>query len=104
MKFLQITNGTMSEFKEHIIVDIDPGLTQFSIFIVGGKMLVNDWEDEKGTPPSIDTETCEYCKDRKSAVFSKELGRHLTGREWCERQETCAATIDWEKIAERNEY
>lgn len=66
-------------------------------------MLVNDSEDEEGTPPSIDTDSCRYCIG-KSALYSKELGRHLTGKEWCELHKTCAATIDWDKIAERQEY
>lgn len=66
-------------------------------------MLVNDSEDEEGTPPSIDTDSCIYCTG-KSAVWSNELGRHLTSKEYCELVTTCCATIDWDKIAERQEY
>ncbi len=59
-------------------------------------VLVNDWKDEKGTPPYIDTETCENCKGY-TAVY-KSHNEFFSCKEMCERTGECLATVDWDEV------
>jgi hypothetical protein len=55
--------------------------------------IVKDWEDPK---KKINTSTCKYCTG-DSAVRNPD-GSLMTSKEWCTEVETCAATIDWDKV------
>lgn len=37
---------------------------------------------------------------KKGIIISELSSRYLTSWEWCQDMDTCAATVDWDKIAE----
>jgi len=59
--------------------------------------VVYDYEDPK---IEIDTETCQYCTGISSVL--KKDNTHMTSKEYCEAVNTCAATIDWDKVYGRD--
>lgn len=54
---------------------------------------VKDYSDDS---VEIDTDTCKYCTGNSSVI--KKDGTRMTSKEWCEEVNTCAATIDWDKV------
>lgn len=62
--------------------------------------------DDNGVPtdrgeyasPHCPSTPCRFCTG-KSAV--REDGRLLTSWEWCRRFDTCAATVDWDRVFNR---
>jgi hypothetical protein len=59
-------------------------------------------EDSENPEIKIDTDTCIYCIG--NSACRKSDGTIMTSKEYCEEINTCAATIDWDKIAESREY
>ena len=55
----------------------------------------------KEMPDSCPPEPCEFCTGNSSVVKKRftdgELVRQ-TSWEWCQENDACAATIDWEKV------
>jgi hypothetical protein len=56
-------------------------------------VLVADYSDDD---KEIDTEKCKYCKG--NSAVRKPDQTLMTSKEWCAETETCAATIDWDKV------
>lgn len=49
--------------------------------------------------PACPPVPCQLCTG-DSAVRTTDNSRLLTSWEWCQQMKTCAATVDWDRIAE----
>lgn len=55
--------------------------------------MVKDNDDDSR---EIDTDTCLFCKGNSSVI--KKDRSYMTSKELCEEVKTCAATIDWDRV------
>lgn len=57
-------------------------------------------KDSGNREVEIQTEDCSYCNGNSSV--KKSDGNMMTSQEWCTEQGTCAATIDWDQVYQRD--